>query len=69
MGNVWCNFSDRTCRIRAAATDSLSGTARLNGIEPYAYMRNVLAHIADHPVNQVDDFLPWNVASQELMPK
>jgi transposase len=49
---------------RAAAMYSLLGTARLNGIEPYAYMRYVLAHIADHPVNRVDDFLPWNVASQ-----
>jgi transposase len=49
---------------RAAAMYSLLGTARLNGIEPYAYMRYVLAHIADHPVNRVDDFLPWNVATR-----
>jgi hypothetical protein len=26
-------------------------------------LRYVLTHIADHPVNQVDDFLPWNVTS------
>jgi transposase len=46
---------------RAAAMYSLIGTARLNGLDPEAYLRYVFTHIADHPVNQVDDFLPWNV--------
>lgn len=49
---------------RAAGMCSLIGMARLNGIDPHAYLRSVLTHIAGHPVNQVDDFLPWNVASQ-----
>jgi transposase len=49
---------------RAAAVYTLIGTAKLNGIEPEAWLRHVLTHIADHPVNQVDDFLPWNVAAQ-----
>jgi len=48
---------------RAAAIYTLIGTAKLNGIDPEAYLRHVLTHIADHPVNRVDEFLPWNVAS------
>jgi hypothetical protein len=42
----------------------LIGTARLNGIDPEAWLRHVLTHIADHPVNRVDDFLPWNCAAK-----
>jgi transposase len=44
---------------RAAAIYSLIGTARLNGVDPEAWLRHVLTHIADHPANQVADFLPW----------
>lgn len=49
---------------RAAALYGLIGTARLNGIDPEAWLRHVLTHIADHPVNRVDDFLPWNCAGK-----
>jgi len=44
---------------RAAAIYSLIGTAKLNGVDPEAWLRHALTHIADHPVNRVDDFLPW----------
>jgi len=47
---------------RAAAIYTLIGTAKLNGVDPEVWLRHVLTHIADHPVNRVDDFLPWNVA-------
>lgn len=43
---------------RAAAIYSLIGTAKLNGVDPDAWLRHLLTHIADHPVNRVDDFLP-----------
>jgi hypothetical protein len=48
----------------AAALYSLLGTAALNGIEPMAYLREVLARIAGHPVNRINELLPWNLVPQ-----
>jgi hypothetical protein len=41
----------------------LLGTAKLNGLDPELYLRHVLEHIADHPVNQLQQLLPWNLAA------
>lgn len=38
---------------------SLTGTARLNGIESFAYLRTVFERIADHHINRIDKLLPW----------
>jgi transposase len=42
---------------------SLIDTAKLNGIAPEAYLRNVIGRIADHPVNQIEALRPWNIDS------
>jgi transposase len=45
---------------RAAAMYSLIVTAKMNDIDPQAWLADVLARIAGHPASQLDDLLPWN---------
>jgi len=53
--------SSNTGGERAAAMYTLIGTAKLNGLDPEAHLRHVLERIADHPINRIDDLLPWHV--------
>lgn len=50
--------------VRAAVIHSLIGTAKLNHIVPEAYLRFVLACIADHATNRADQLMPRVVAKQ-----
>jgi transposase len=47
---------------RAAIFYTIIRTAKLNGIEPEAYLRDVLTRIGGHPINRLDELLPWNIA-------
>jgi transposase len=49
---------------RAANIYTLIATARLNDIDPYLYLRHVLERIAEHPINRIDDLLPWNIVAK-----
>lgn len=49
---------------RWAMICSLIETAKLNGVEPYAWLRDVLERmIAGHPINRLDELMPWNWAA------
>lgn len=46
---------------RAAIFYTLIRSAKMNGLEPEAYLRDVLTRIGEHPINAIDDLLPWNI--------
>ena len=53
---------------RAAILYSLIATARLNDVDPQAWLADVLARIAGHPVRQLDALLPWNWQAARAVP-
>jgi hypothetical protein len=46
---------------RAAAAYTLIETAKLNGLDPEAYLRELIGRIAGHPINRIAALLPWNI--------
>ena len=44
---------------------TLIETAKLNGVDPQAWLTDVLSRIADHKINRIDELLPWNYSVGE----
>src|SRR4030081_3920085 len=57
--------SDRAGQ-RAAAMYALIVTAKMNGVDPQAWLADVLSRIATHPAHRLDELLPWNWTPRAL---
>jgi len=51
---------------RVAAIDTLIATAKLNDVDPQAWLADVLARLSDHPAMRVHELLPWNWHRQNV---
>ena len=51
---------------RAAAIYSLIATAKLNDVDPQAWLADVLARLPDHSAKRIDELLPWNWQPQSV---
>ena len=49
---------------RAAAIYSLLGTAQLNGLNIEAYLRHLFERLPEHPINRIEELLPWAIADE-----
>ncbi len=45
----------------AAIAYTLIETAKLNGVDPQAWLADTLARIPDHKINRINELLPWNL--------
>jgi transposase len=59
-GKSWLFAGSDRGGERAAAMYTLIATAKLNGVDPRAWLADVLGRIADHPASRLHDLLPWN---------
>ena len=49
---------------RAAIVYTLIEGAKLSGVNPYAWLTDVIARTADHPARKLEELLPWSWASR-----
>jgi transposase len=54
---------------RAAVLYTLTQTAKLNDVDPKAWLADILKRIADHPFNRIADLLPWNWKNTRQLPR
>ena len=59
-----CSPAPTAAAQRAAVMYSLIVTAKMNDVDPQAWLADVLARIADHPAQRLDELLPWNWAAK-----
>ena len=57
----WLFAGSDTGGERAATIYTIIETAKMNGLEPEAYLRDIIARIADHPIKRIAELLPWNI--------
>jgi transposase len=50
--------------VSSAIAVTLIETAKLNGVDPQAWLTNDLSIVADHKINRIDELLPWNYLSE-----
>jgi len=53
----------RAAPMPAASAYTLIGSAKLNGVDPQAWLTDVLGRIADHKITRIDQLLPWRYAA------
>ena len=56
----WTFAGSDTGGRRAAAIYTLIETAKLNDVDPQAWLTDMLARLQDHPAKRIDELLPWN---------
>jgi hypothetical protein len=56
----WLFAGSDTGGDRAARLYTIIETAKMNGLDPEACLRDIIARIPSHPVNKIDQLLPWN---------
>jgi hypothetical protein len=58
---ITCSPDPTAARPRWAVVASLLATAKLNDVEPFAYLKDVLERMSNgHPMTKLGDLLPWN---------
>jgi hypothetical protein len=55
---IWLFAGSLRAGQRAAAIMSLIGSAKMNGLDPYAYLRDVLERLPTQPARRIDELLP-----------
>jgi len=60
-GEANCSPDPKAARPAGAVVASLLATAKLNDVEPFAYLKDVLERMSNgHPMSRLDHLLPWN---------